>query len=217
MKTALIAGSTGLIGNHLLRLLLDAKEYHLVKAITRRDLGIKHQKLQVITADFKSLIDSEPHLKADDVFCYIGTTMKAAGSKDAFEEIDLKYSSLLATLSSAHGARHFALVSALGADKSSSFYYNQVKARAEEAIRNIPFQSIHIYRPSLLLGDRSEIRPAEEAAKVVYKVLNFMIPAKYKGIEGAAVANAMFHFAQREDSGIHIHASDELQQFNARV
>jgi uncharacterized protein YbjT (DUF2867 family) len=217
MKTALIAGSTGLIGNHLLRLLLDAKEYHVVKAITRRDPGIKHQKLQIITADFKSLIDSEPHLKADDVFCCIGTTMKAAGSKDAFEEIDLKYPSLLATLSSAHGARHFGLVSALGADKSSSFYYNQVKARAEEAIGNIPFPSIHIYRPSLLLGDRSEIRPAEEAAKVVYKVLNFMIPAKYKGIEAAAVANAMFHFAQREDTGTHIHASAELQQFNTRV
>lgn len=213
MNTALIAGSTGLIGKHLLTLLLESNRYDLVKAIARRPLELKHPKLEVILADHKSLIDVESRLEALDVFCCLGTTIKVARTKAAFEEVDLQYPSLLATLTRAKGANQFAFVSALGADKNSIFYYNQVKGKAEEAIQKMSFTTTHIYRPSLLLGKRAEHRPAEEAAKVVYKALDFIIPAKYKGIEGNAVANAMLHFAAKEKPGVHIHSSAELQKF----
>jgi uncharacterized protein YbjT (DUF2867 family) len=216
MKIALIAGSTGLVGTHLLKLLLDSPHYERVKAIARRPLKITHPKLDVILADYKSLRDVESRLEAHDVFCCLGTTMKNARTKAAFEEVDLDYPFLLATLTSAKGAGHFALVSALSAHKDSMFYYNQIKGKAEEVIQKIPFRSIHIYRPSLLLGDRNESRPTEEAAKVVYKALDFIIPRRYKAIEGAVVASAMLHFARKEDSGIHIHSSAELQQFRDR-
>lgn len=213
MKTALIAGSTGLIGKQLLQLLLDSPEYEKVKAISRKPLDLIHSKLENIITDLSSLEANKEKLTADDVFCCLGTTIKTAGSKKAFEAVDYDYPLLLAQLAKARGAHQYGIVSALGASKESSFYYNQVKANIEEAITKVGFQTVHIFRPSLLLGDRQENRPGEEAAKVFYKIFGFLIPAKYKGVDGGKVANAMLHFARMESKGVHIHESSSLQKF----
>ena len=213
MKVALLAGATGLIGSQVLKLLLDDPEYHEVKILTRRAIDVSHHKLRTILADVDSLKNVVGELKADTVFCCLGTTMKKAGSKEAFRKIDFTYPLEIASATHRLGAKQFLLVSALGADPSSSIFYNKVKGETEDAIGKLGFTSFHIFRPSLLLGDRNESRPGEDAAKIVYKYLGFIIPAKYKGVEASNVARAMIHFARIEKDGKHIHQSIELQSF----
>ena len=213
MKTALIAGSTGLIGNHLLHVLLESDRYSNVLAITRKDLDISHPKLVQLKFEMDQLSDHSEELKADDIYCCLGTTMAKAGSKEKFYAVDYLYSLALAKATLGMGAKQFLLVSALGANKSSSIYYNSVKGQIEEAISAVGFLAVHIFRPSLLLGHRSEKRPGEDAAKFFYKVFGFLIPEKYKGIDAAKVARAMLHFGSREQTGIFIHESRDMQSF----
>jgi uncharacterized protein YbjT (DUF2867 family) len=213
MKTALIAGSTGLIGNQLLTLLLATNRYDRIIALTRHDLNIQHPKLDELRVDFSILDKYADQLVADDVFCCLGTTMAKAKTKEKFYEVDFTYPLRLAVATKLTGAKQFFLVSALGANKKSSIYYNRVKGEAEEAISNLGFESYHIFRPSLLLGPREEQRPGEDAAKVVYKIFGFLIPSKYKGVEASKVARAMLHHASKDVTGKHIHESQALQQF----
>lgn len=213
MKTALVAGSTGLIGKQLVQLLLAGSDYDQVKAITRTDLSLTHARLVQVNVDFRRLDDLKEILKADDVFCCLGTTMAKARSEEKFREVDYDYPLALARLTLEQGAKQFLLVSALGASKQSSFFYNQVKGQLEDAVTRLGFQTIHIFRPSLLLGPRAEHRSAEEAAKFFYKVFGFLIPARYKAIRADKVAKAMIHFATQEERGIWIHESRDLQRF----
>jgi len=212
-KTALIAGSTGLIGSQLLRMLLDSDRYSHVVALTRQDLPLQHPKLTQLKIDFSKLGESLDAFAADDIYCCLGTTIAKAGTKENFYQVDFYYPLLLAKSGKQRGAKQYMLVSALGADKNSSIYYSRVKGEIEEAIANEHFDSLHIFRPSLLLGPRSEQRSGEDAAKIVYKVFGFLIPKKYKAIDSAKVARAMLHFASQEQKGIHIHESKDLQQF----
>lgn len=212
-KTALIAGSTGLIGSQLLRMLLDSDRYSHVVALTRQDLPLQHPKLTQLKIDFSKLGESLDAFAADDIYCCLGTTIAKAGTKENFYQVDFYYPLLLAKSGKQRGAKQYMLVSALGADKNSSIYYSRVKGEIEEAIANEHFDSLHIFRPSLLLGPRSEQRSGEDAAKIVYKVFGFLIPKKYKAIDSAKVARAMLHFALQEQKGTHIHESKDLQQF----
>ncbi|RAV99414.1 NAD-dependent epimerase/dehydratase family protein [Pseudochryseolinea flava] len=212
MKTALIAGSTGLIGKQLLQLLLASERYSKVIAVTRTDLP-QHPKLTQIKTEFGAIGERSTHLIADDVFCCLGTTMAKAGSKEQFYQVDFYYPLLLAKLCKAEGAKQYLLVSALGADKKSSIYYNQVKGEIEEAIEDVGFPTVHVFRPSLLLGSRDEKRAGEDSAKFIYKYFGFLIPKRFKAIESAKVARAMLSFASKEQPGLFIHESKDLQQF----
>lgn len=212
MKTALLAGSTGLIGNQLLRLLLEAPQYDKVIALTRREITA-HPKLVQVKVELENIAEKVGSLVADDIFCCLGTTMEKAGSKEEFYKVDFEYPHLLAKATHLNGARQYMLTSSLGANKKSSFYYNKVKGEIEEAVCAIGFETVHIFRPSLLLGPRSEKRSGEVAAKLFYKVFGFLIPGKYKAIESAKVAAAMIYFASQNKSGNFIHESFELQNF----
>jgi uncharacterized protein YbjT (DUF2867 family) len=139
--------------------------------------------------------------------------MKQAKTKEAFQKVDLDYPLEIAKLSKEKSATQYLLISALGADKNSGIYYNRIKGETEEVIAHVNFQTLHIFRPSLLLGERKESRPGEDAAKIFYKLFGALIPKKYKGIEGATVARAMLFLAKQEQPGIHIHESAELQQY----
>jgi uncharacterized protein YbjT (DUF2867 family) len=213
MKTALIAGATGLVGNQLLNLLLRESYYDKVIVLTRRAIDVSHPKAEIIITDFDQLEMHAQQLKADDVYCCLGTTIKQAKTKTAFEKADKDYPFALGKITRAGGARQFFLVSALGADRNSSIYYNRVKGEAEQLILGIGFESLHIFRPSLLLGDRKEKRAGEDAAKVVYKIFGLLIPQKYKAIDAGKVARAMLAFAQRNEAGVHFHESAELQVY----
>jgi len=213
MKVALIVGSTGLIGSQLLELLLTDDHYAKVIAPTRKPLEIQHAKLTNPVIQFDELLKYFNELKADDVFCCLGTTIKQAKSKENFRKVDLEYPLTIAKVSKENGAENFLLVSALGANKGSSIFYNKVKGETEEAVATIGIKSVHIFRPSLLIGPRKEHRSGEDAAKFVYKYLDFLVPEKYKGIESIKVARAMISFAKKEQPGTFIHESKDLQVF----
>ena len=213
MKTALIAGSTGLVGRHLLFYLLESSRYDKVIALTRTDLVVSDPKLVQVKTDYTNLEEIKKELKADDVFCCLGTTIAKAGSKEKFMEVDLHYPLALAKITRKAGAKQFLAISALGASKNSSIFYNQVKAKMEEVVTEVGFTATHFFRPSLLLGARNERRPGEDAAKLVYRIFWFLIPRKYKAIEADKVARAIVYYAGREQRGIFIHESEELHHF----
>jgi uncharacterized protein YbjT (DUF2867 family) len=212
MKTALIAGSTGLIGKQLLQMLLVGDRYSKVIAVTRNDLPT-HPKLVVLKVEFEKLDQWSDSLIGDDVFCCLGTTMAKAKSKENFYKVDFFYPLLIAKAAQSHGAKQYFLVSALGANKESSIYYNRVKGEIEDAIKQVDYKSIHIFRPSLLLGSRDETRSGEDAAKIFYKIFGFLIPKKYQAIDAYKVAKAMITLASEDDEGIFIHESKELQNY----
>jgi len=212
MKTALIAGATGLVGKQLLEKLLASGRYDTVIALGRKAPGMQHSKLtSVITTDFTHLQEELAGFQPDDVFCCLGTTMAKAGSKEKFYEVDFQYPLNLAKATFALGATQYLLVSALGADENSSIYYNRVKGALENAIAVVGFDTVHIFRPSLLLGPRAEKRAGEDAAKFAYRILSFAIPAKYKAISSRRVATVMLDFASRDNKGVFIHESRDMQ------
>ncbi|MEJ1238822.1 oxidoreductase [Chryseolinea sp. T2] len=211
MKTAFVAGASGLIGSQLLPLLLSADRYSKVYAITRKPLP-EHTRLIQLTADMAD-VASYADVRVDDVFCCLGTTIAVAGSKENFRKVDFVFPTVMAKSLRDNGASQYMLVSALGADKSSSIFYNRVKGEVEDAISQAGYRSLHIFRPSLLLGHREEKRTGEDAAKVFYKIFGLLIPKKYKGIDAGSVARAMLHYALQDKSGKHIHESGELQAF----
>lgn len=210
-KVALVAGATGLIGGQLLELLLQDNYYERVIAISRKPLALSHAKLQNELMELNDL--SARNLKADDVFCCLGTTMRKAKTKEAFLKVDFQAPVDLAKMSKENGASRYFLVSALGASKSSRIFYNETKGKVEEAIGSIGFSSFHIFRPSLLLGPRQEQRSGEDAAKFFYRALRFLIPKAYQAIESIKVARAMFAKAKENATGTFIYESAVLQDF----
>lgn len=210
-KTALVLGATGLIGNLLTHQLVKSPHYEKVKVLVRTPLNWQHPHLQEVLFDFE-----RPNglvTQADDIFCCLGTTMKKAGSKEAFRKVDYQYPVDIARLSVANGAKQFAIVTAMGADPESSFFYNRVKGEVERDLMALNFPTLLIFRPSLLHGNRSENRLGERLAEGAMRLLNPLIPAKYKAVEAAKVANAMLTTSQQELVGTHVYESDALQRF----
>jgi uncharacterized protein YbjT (DUF2867 family) len=212
-KIALVAGATGLIGSQLLELLLSDKRYGKVIALSRKGLKISHPKLENVVIDFDKLTERSEELRADDVFCCLGTTMKQAGSQNAFYKVDFEYPLAIAKITRALGARQYLLVTALGANKKSSIYYNRVKGEIEEAIAEQNFEAYHIFRPSFLQGPRTENRPGEQATNVFFKMFGFLVPRKFKAIDSMKVARAMLFNAKEEKSGRFVYESGTLQDF----
>jgi len=219
VKTALIAGATGLVGGHCLALLLDEPAYGRVIAVGRRALALQHPKLVHHVIDFDRLGAAGTEFPAaDDVFCCLGTTMKRAGTQSAFRQVDFVYVVGLASQALQHGAKQFLLVSALGASPKSPLFYNQVKGEAEEAVTRLPFEGRYMIRPSLLAGDRPEHRPAERFGLAVASGVSLALVGplrKYRPILAATVAKAMVRVAVTAPGGVRIYESDELEELAA--
>ncbi|MDF9800666.1 uncharacterized protein YbjT (DUF2867 family) [Catalinimonas alkaloidigena] len=212
-KNALIAGATGLIGSELLRILKHHPYYQKVYVLTRRPLDISHERITEIIVNFDELSAADlPQI--DDIYCCLGTTMKKAGSKEGFRKVDYDYPLKLAKLGKEKGARQYLIVTALGADKKSRFFYNQVKGEAEEAIAATGYEALHIFRPSILLGDRGENRTGERIGQVMMNVMSPLMLGtlkKYRPIEGKNVAEAMFIAAKQNLKGPHLFESEKIK------
>ncbi len=212
-RTALLIGASGLIGSELLTLLLESDIYKHVTIFVRRELPIKHRKLQQIVIDFDDLESYEAYFRVDDVFSCLGTTMKKAKTKQQFIKVDYEYTMRAAALAEKCNAKSFLTVSALGANPQSLFFYNRVKGETEEALQRLAIKSLHIFRPSLLLGKRQEFRLAEKAAEWLLCRLPFLFIGKlrkYKPIEAKKVAFAMFCAATSCQKGTYIYESDQV-------
>lgn len=206
---AQVTGSTGLIGGELLKIL--AAEQVETLALARRSfpapLGVR-----VVQTDFSALRPSS-ELTCTHAFCALGTTIKKAGSQEAFRKVDFDAVVASAKLAKDCGAGVFVVVSALGADSGSAIFYNRVKGQMEQAVREIGFSSTYVMRPSLLVGERSESRKGEQVGNVIGAVLGPLMQGplrKYRPIRGRDVARAMLVCARRAAPGFHILESDEI-------
>ena len=214
-RTALVAGGSGLVGGHLLRQLLQDPDYDRITALVRRELTLTHKKLVQRVVDFDRLAEVGDFPRVHDVFCCLGTTIRQAGSPDAFRKVDLTYVIELGRMAVRHRASRFLLVTALGADPQSRVFYNRVKGDAEEAVRRLQFDGIHIFRPSLLLGARTPSRPAERIAAVLSPLVGWMLMgplARYRPIKAAVVARAMVRIAREAPRGAHVYESDVIRR-----
>ena len=215
-KTALIAGATGLVGGHLLKLLLADPQYGKVVAVTRRRLeGVSSPKLDELIVDFDALDKSlaQKNIPVDDAYCALGTTIKTAGSQDAFRKVDHDYVVAFAKAAKARGAKRLMLVSSIGADPASSVFYSRVKGETEQALGALGFEALHIFRPGLLIGERAETRPVESIGKLVSPMLDAMMlgPMRvYRSMRAENVARAMRAAASTATSGRQIHTYDQM-------
>jgi uncharacterized protein YbjT (DUF2867 family) len=214
-KTALVIGASGLIGNEVLNLLLNDNAYDRVKIFVRKEISLKHNKLQQFIVDFDNLKQSQEHISGDVAFCCLGTTIKVAGSKEAFAKVDYTYVVSFADLAKKNGVPRFIVVSSLGVSPEGGNFYLTVKRDVENALKNLKFSSLIIVRPSMLLGERKEFRLGESIGKVLMKSLSFMFIGKlkkYKAIEAHVVAKAMIALSKTDLEDAVVFESDRLQQ-----
>ncbi|MEY3984396.1 MAG: hypothetical protein RL160_1955 [Bacteroidota bacterium] len=195
-KKVLIAGASGVIGQALLQRLLVHPDYEKIILVLRKKLNLEHEKLEQRVVDFEQ--PAQLRIPCDEVFCCLGTTMAKAGSKEQFSKVDHDYVLNLARETKAAGAQAMFVVSAVGADERSMFFYNRVKGMMERDLKAMGFARLGIFRPGLLLGQRSERRPGEAFAKSVYRYINPLLPKPWKGIYPEQVAEAMVQLAASE-------------------
>jgi uncharacterized protein YbjT (DUF2867 family) len=214
-RNAIIAGATGLVGSSLLQQLLADDHYDKIITITRKQIAVTHPKLIQQLIDFDKIDTLKLNFPIDDVFCALGTTIKTAGSQDAFYKVDFTYVVNLGKWCEANGVKKFLIVSAMGANLKSGIFYNRVKGEMEAAINKLDIPQIQIFRPSLLMGNRTEKRGGEKIAQVVMGGLGFLFAGpllKYKGIHADVVARAMIKAAKVDDQGFKIFESGEMQK-----
>ena len=214
-RTALVAGASGLIGGHVVRRLLEDPGYDRVTVLARRELPLAHAKLTRRLVDFGQLAQLADFPRVHDVFCCLGTTMQQAGSADAFRKVDLTYVVELGRLAVRHRASQFLVVTALGANPVSRVFYNRVKGETEAAVRQLAFDGIHIFRPSLLLGARAQRRRGEWLAVLLAPLVSWALVgplARYRPIRAAAVGRAMVRVARDAAGGVHVYESDAIRR-----
>lgn len=207
-RIALVAGATGLVGAALLRLLLARADYREIRALGRRAPRLAASPLRFVATDFSDLAALGAELAVDDVYCCLGTTIRAAGSRAAFERVDFHMVVDLARAAHAAGAKRFLVVSAVGASARSPAFYSRVKARMEQAVAEVPFEAVHIVRPSLLLGERAELRPGERLGQKLAPLLAPLLAgplSKYRPVRAEDVAGVLLRLAFDDSRGAHTH------------
>lgn len=216
-KTALLAGASGLVGSELLQILINSPQYNHLKILVRHPLEITHEKLEQIIVDFDHLDAYTQHFDVDDVFCCLGTTIKKAGSQDAFKKVDYEYPLKMAELAKSQQVKNFLVITALGADSDSKVFYSRTKGQLQVRLKKIGLTALHIFQPSLLLGDRKEFRLGEKAASTLSPIVSRLLTGKmekYKPVEAKSVALAMYEVAQIERTGNYTYPSNRIEKIS---
>lgn len=217
MKTALVFGSTGLVGSHLLTQLIDREDYSEIKIFVRKPSGIKNPKVKEFIIDFEQLENSRELLKGDDLYICLGTTIKKAGSVANVEKIDRDIPLKVAEICQQNNVQKIAVVSSIGANKNSKNYYLRIKGEMEAGILSLNFTNIAVLRPSIILGERNEKRFAETIGKVFMQVFGYLFigrAKKYRAIHAHTIACAMIAILN-QDLKEKIYESDIVQIIGA--
>jgi len=210
-KTAILLGATGLTGRKLLKRLLDDERFQKVIVLTRRSTDIVNDKLEEHIIDLLALENHPDLFHADVVFCCIGTTKAKTPDKILYRRIDHGIPVTAARLAKENNIPGFMVISSLGADPKSRFFYNRTKGEMERDILKQGIKNTFILRPSLISGDRGEKRTGENFAEKVMRISDFLIPSKYKIITADTIANAMVHIALSGHDSVII-PSEEIQE-----
>lgn len=213
---AIVAGATGLTGSQIIKQLEADRHVESITALIRKIGSVQNRgKVETLETDFNEPAIDTKKLKGAHVFCALGTTIKKAGSKEKFKEVDYEYPLKLAQKAAAKGAAGFHIITAIGADPDSRVFYNRVKGEVERELKNLNLPLLAIYRPSLLLGERSEGRLGEDIGKAVAPLLGLFLQGpvkKYRAIDSEKVAKAMVKNALNLGNGIYTFESDEITE-----
>ncbi|HRE08287.1 MAG TPA: NAD(P)H-binding protein [Opitutaceae bacterium] len=213
MKSLLLVGVTGLVGQSVLAQALTDPRVAEVVALTRRPLNTpapSRVRLRNPVVDFDALPDTAEVWAADSVICTLGTTRKQAGSEAAFRKVDFDYPLSIARRARQAGAQAYALNSSLGADPRSRVFYSRTKGELEEALRTCGYPSLTFVRPGLLGGQRSEFRLGERIASLVLRLARPIVPRRYRVVPAERVAQALLEAALNPVSGVNILESEQL-------
>ena len=200
----MLLGASGATGQKLLPLLLDDPAYGKIVTLSRRASGIRHAKLENRTVDFEHLAEGFKDLKVDDCYCSFGTTIKIAGSEAAMTRIDHEYVLDFAKAGRAAGARRFAYLSAANANAGSSVFYARLKGRTEAALKSLGFDDLAIYRPSMIIAERTDRRWMESMLFPLLPLLDKLMMGsldKYRSIPVETLAKAMAAFSGLQGCG----------------
>ncbi|MCX6955708.1 MAG: NAD-dependent dehydratase [Verrucomicrobia bacterium] len=209
MKTLLLVGATGLVGQSVLRQALDNPDVAQLVAPTRRPLP-PHAKLENPLVDFDALPEGAPWWRVDGVICTLGTTIKRAGSQPAFRKVDHDYPLAVAALARRSGAGAYALTSSVGADPSSRTFYLRTKGETERALAALGFPSLTIVRPSFIGGDRAERRPLEALGLRLFAALTPLLPRRYRVVSADHIARALLEAVLAARPGTHFIESEAI-------
>ncbi|WP_018612031.1 NAD(P)H-binding protein [Segetibacter koreensis] len=218
--TAVVVGATGLIGEQLVQQLLNDPAFSKVRILVRRQVKLSHPKLEVEIVNFDNLTEYRRKLgQGDCIFCCIGTTeKKVKGDKKAYRKIDVDIPLNAAKMGKDAGFTKYLLVSAVGADAHSKNFYLRFKGELEREIADVNFHSFHVFRPSILFGERKEFRLAESIGKGVMQGLSGLFAGKlkkYRGIDSADVARAMVAAAKSDGKGMYVHHYDDMMRVSS--
>ncbi|NRF93853.1 NAD(P)H-binding protein [Paenibacillus frigoriresistens] len=224
-KTAIVAGGTGLVGRELIMQLLEDPAYTKVIALVRKTMQISHlrgnEKLVQIVTDFSNLdaIIEPSILEHSHVFCTLGTTIKKAGSQEQFRKVDMEYPLKLGQMANTGKADAFAIVTAMGANRKSSIFYNQVKGEVEEGLSELKLNALYVLRPSLILGNRDEFRWGEKLGSVVSRAISpLMIGGlrTYRPIHAKTIATGLIKSAKSGQIGTHVLLSAQIAELASK-
>jgi uncharacterized protein YbjT (DUF2867 family) len=212
-RIAWIVGGSGMVGSQLLPLLLNSGAYERVVALSRRPLRLDHPRLANRILRFENLEKELASLACTDAYCCLGSTLKQAGSREAFRAVDCDLIVRFARYARTNGAACLAVVSSIGADVGAKSYYLQVKGETEIALQSLRLPGLHIFEPSLLLGSRRELRAAEGIARLVAPLVNPLLFGKlrpYRAISAGKVAAAMAAVVLSGRRGTHRYTYTEI-------
>lgn len=211
MKIAIVIGATGLVGSALLQLLLADNRFSKVIVLGRSKTGVNGAKLEEHLIDFGKPQLWKQYVQGDVLFSCLGTTMKQAGGKDAQYRVDYTYQFAVASIAAENKVPVYVLVSSVGADPDSRFFYAQMKGQLDDGVSRLPFESINILRPGLLYGPRKQKRAGEGAGVIIVKAFNAIgLFKKYTPIASKTVAQAMIAVAVAAKAGATIYENEEL-------
>jgi uncharacterized protein YbjT (DUF2867 family) len=217
MKTAIIFGASGFVGSYLLSDLLNSSDYAQVTAVARKSLNITHPKLKTLIADYNSLPSVKSELAADEIFITLGTTKANSPNQADYYQVDHDYPVLAARLAKESGAKSVFLLTAVGANPNSKFFYVRTKGETERDVIALNFEHTHIFRPSMILERRKQKRSQLEAALIgFWSALNPLLvwkADKYKGITAEDIAKAMLKSAKNQTQKLKIYHWREMHSF----
>ncbi len=215
MKSAVVFGSTGFVGSHLLSELLNSSDYRQVIAVARKSLNITHPKLKTVIGDYNSLASVKSEIAADEIFIALGTTKKNSPNEADYYQVDHDYPVLAARIARETGARSVFLVTAVGANPNSKVFYVRTKGETERDVIALNFEHTHIFRPSMITGNRKENRSRLEAALMrFWSALNTLLIGKadkYRGMTGEEIAKAMVQSAKNQTEKLKIYHWKEMR------